>query len=114
MQDSPKKKVIALSILFGTVYLLHGACGPLSAIFLTITSGDMLSRDFQRWYFIITFAIAAVFYLPLALWINRLAKKAGMKVLKIISLIVIIPLCAFTVMGSLIMIASLVHPGILG
>ena len=114
MPNSPQKKAIALSALLAAVYLLHGISGPVSAIFLTITSGETLSLDFLRWYFIITFVMAAAFYLPLAICVNRLAKKACMKVLKIISIVIIIPCCVFVALGAVVIIAALISPGIPG
>ena len=52
-------------------------------------------------YYFVTVAMAALFYLPLAIWIRYLAKKAQMEGMKIISLVAIIVLTAFVAANAI-------------
>ena len=90
-----KKKIIALCILFAGVFCIHGVSGPLFFMSYTIRTNSMVPDALVFRYYMISLAMAAFFYLPMAIGINRLAKKAQMRVLKFITLAVIIVLALF-------------------
>ena len=90
-----KKKIIALCVLFAAVFCIHGVSGAGSFIFHAITTGTAVPDSMIARYYFVTVAMAALFYLPMAIAINRLAKKAQMQALKFIALAVIIVLAAF-------------------
>ena len=89
-----KKKIIALCILFAVVFVIHGVSGPM-LMFYSIWTGTADPTVLMMKYYLVTVAMVALFYLPLAIWIRRLAKKAQMGGMKILSLVVVIVLAAF-------------------
>ena len=90
-----KKKVALLCILFAAVFGLHGMCGAGSFIFHAITTGTAVPDAMIARYYFVTIAMVALFYLPLSIWIHRLAKKGQLDGMKILSLLVVIVLAAF-------------------
>ena len=90
MKNSPKKKAITLSIIFAAAYVIHGVGNMAFLISNNIRTGTFLPDSLVALYFIVTAAIIALVYLPLSIWIHRLARNAQMKILKIISLVAII------------------------
>ena len=98
MKD-PRKKVIILCLVFGAVYVLHGI-GAIFLIFPAIAVGTAIPASLILRYFLLCLVVAAVCYLPLSIWIHRLAKRAQMPVLKILSLVAAIGLSAFVVISA--------------
>ena len=95
-----KKKITALCILFAAVFVIHGVSGPLLTIYSTWTgSADPFVLTMQ--YYFVTVAMAALFYLPLAIWIRHLAKQAQMEGLKVISLVAVIILTTFVTANAI-------------
>ena len=111
MKNNPKKKAIALSILFAVVYCLHGGLAAGSSVYLTIQTGVFYTHDFLGWYHILTITMVAVFYLPLAIKIRRLTKEAGMQILKGFSTFFIVVASFFLTMSAISIIVWLFNPG---
>lgn len=111
MNLTPKKKVIALCILFAVVYCLHGVSGAVSTVYLTIQTGTFYSHSFLGWYHILTVVLVAAFYLPLAFQINRLAKEANMRILKGFSVFFMIVAFFFLTMNIIAIVVWLFNPG---
>lgn len=97
-----KKKIIALCILFAGVFCIHGVSGPLFFISYTMRTNSMVPDALIFRYYMISLAMAALFYLPMAISINRLAKKAQMHALKFIALAVIIVLALFLCINAVV------------
>ena len=53
-------------------------------------------------YYIVSLAMAALFYLPMAIVINRMAKKAQMQALKFIALAVAIVLALLLIVSAIV------------
>ena len=102
MKNNPRKKAIALCIIFAAVFVLHGVSGPLSIIYQTVTNSAFDSASFLIRYYCITLAVASLVYLPLSIGINRLAKKAQMQALKIISLVAVIVLAVYLSINAIV------------
>ena len=100
MKD-PRKKAITLCLVFGAVYMLHGV-GAIFLIFPAIAAGNAIPDSLILRYFLLCLVVAAVCYLPLSIWIHRLAKRAQMPVLKILSLVAAIGLSAFVVICAVV------------
>ena len=96
-----KKKIIALCILFAAVFCIHGVSGPLFFISYAMRTNSMVPDALIFRYYIISLAMAALFYLPIAIVINRMAKKAQMHALKFIALAVIIVLALFLCINAI-------------
>ena len=96
MKNNPRKKAITLCLVFGAVYVLHGI-GAIFLIFPAIAAGTAIPASLILRYFLLCLVVAAVCYLPLSIWIHRLAKRAQMPVLKVLSLVAAIGLSAFVV-----------------
>lgn len=110
MDHSPKKKAITMSIIFAVVYCIHGSSFPVYSIYQTIQTGSFVSPGFLGWYHILTIVLVAAVYLPLALLINRRSREANMRVLKGISLFVIVALSTFLALNAFAIIAELINP----
>ena len=100
MKNDPRKKAIVLCLVFGAVYVLHGVGAAAFLIFPAIAAGTAIPASLILRYFLLCLIIAAVCYLPLSIWIHRLAKRAQMAVLKIISLVAAIGLSAFVAISA--------------
>ena len=95
-----KKKITALCILFAAVFVIHGVTGPL-LMFRAIWTGSADPFVLTMQYYFVTVAMAALFYLPLAIWIRHLAKQAQMEGLKVISLVAVIILTTFVTANAI-------------
>ena len=85
-----KKKAITLCVIFAALYVIHGVGNMTFLISNNIRTGKALPDSLVALYFIVSAAIVAFGYLPLAIGIHRNAKKAQMNVLKVVSLLAII------------------------
>ena len=90
-----KKKIIALCILFAVVFGIHGVSGPMFFMYYSMSTNSIVPDALIIRYYMITLAMVALFYLPLAIWIHRLAKKGQLDGMNILSLLVVIVLAAF-------------------
>ena len=100
MKD-PRKKAIILCLVFGAVYVLHGI-GAIFLIFPAIAAGTAIPDSLILRYYLLCLIAAAVCYLPLSIWIHRLAKQAQMAVLKVLSLVAAIGLSAFVAISAIV------------
>ena len=110
---SSKKKAILLCILFAVIYCIHGVSGPAYSMYQAMQTGVFASHGFLGWYHILTLGLAAAIYLPLSIRINRLSKEANMRILKGLSVFLIIALSAFLIMNAIVIMVWLINPGIL-
>ena len=97
-----KKKIIALCILFAAVFCIHGVSGPMFFMYYSMSTNSIVPDALMIRYYMITLAMAALFYLPLAIVINRMAKKAQMQALKFIALAVVIVLGLFLAINAIV------------
>ena len=110
MFNTPKKKAIALCILFAVVYCIHGFVGPAVSMYQTMQTGEFVSHGFLGWYHILTSVLVAAVYLPLATKIRRLTKEANMRVLKGFSTFFIIVASFWLAMNAISIIVWLFNP----
>ena len=96
-----KRKITALCILFAAVFVIHGVSGPLLMIHSLTMGYTAVPISLVIPYYLVTLAMAALFYLPLAIWIYNLAKKARMEGMKIISLVAVIVLTTFVTANAI-------------
>ena len=98
-----KKKIIALCILFAAVFCIHGVSGPMFFMYYSMSTNSVVPDAMIVRYYMITLAMAALFYLPMAIVINRMAKKAQMQALKFIALAVVIVLGLFLAINAIVL-----------
>lgn len=97
-----KKKITVLCILFAAVFCIHGVSGPMFFMYYSMSTNSIVPDALMIRYYMITLAMAALFYLPLAIVINRMAKKAQMQALKFIALAVVIVLGLFLAINAIV------------
>ena len=98
-----KRKITALCILFAAVFGIHGVSGPMFFMYYSMSTNSIVPDALMIRYYMITLAMAALFYLPMAIVINRMAKKAQMQALKFISLAVVIVLSLFLAINAIVL-----------
>lgn len=106
-----KRKAIRLTILFVISYCAVGFFGALTTVYNTIQTGAAATPTILGGYHILLLVTVPLYFLPLAVKINRLAKEAGMKILRSISLFMIVCFAVFTFFNIIITIVYLINPG---
>lgn len=106
-----KRKAIRLTVLFFISYGAVGLIGALTTVFATIQTGVAATPTILGGYHILLLVTVPLYFLPLARKINRLAKEAGMKVLRGVSLFMIVCFALFTLINIIIVIVYFVNPG---
>lgn len=114
MFNTPKKKAIALCILFGVIYCIHGFIGPAVSMYQAMQTGEFVRHGFLGWYHILTTVLVAAFYLPLAIRIRKLTTEANVRVLKGFFAFIVIALSAFTILSAICIPVGLLFPGLVG
>ena len=110
MDRSTRCRAIGLSVLFAISYCAVGFFGALGTIYKTIQTG-IAQPLFLGWYHILLLVTVPLYFLPLSLWISRLAKKAGMKILRIIAIFMIVCFALFIAVNIVILAIYFMNPG---
>ena len=111
MDQLTRRKAIGLSVLFAVSYGAVGFFGALGMIYKTIQTG-MAQPIFLGWYHILLLVTVPLYFLPLSVWISRLARKAGMKILQGIAIFMIACCSLFTFVNIIILAVYFINPGL--
>ena len=111
MDKQIRRKAIGLTILFIISYCAVGLFGALSHIHNTIQTGIAATPTILGGYHILLLLTVPLFFLPLAVKMNRLAKVANMKILRGFSFFLIASFAIFIIFNIFIVIVYFMNPG---
>ena len=111
MDEITRRKAIRLTILFAISYGAVGIFGALSTLYNTIQTGMASTPTIFGGYHMLLLVTVPLYFLPLALKINRLAKEASMKILRGISFFLITCFAIFLFFNIIIVIVFFINPG---
>ena len=112
MDNSIIRKTIRLAMLVVVSYCLVGFVGSITTVSHTIHIGSAAEPTILDGYHILVLITVPFYFLPLAVKISKLAKEAGMKILRGISIFVITTFVLFVFVNIIIIIVYFINPGL--
>ena len=111
MDNSLKHKAIKLTVLFVISYCAVGFFGALMTVYNVIQTGAAAAPTLFGGYHILVLVTVPLYFLPLAVKIQKLAKEAGMKILRGLSIFMIFGFSMFIFVNIIIIILHFTNPG---